>query len=201
MVFGFDSAMRFTSKSGIYLILVSKPSESSDDLFMKPLKLEDIVPSPAEFKLARTDRTYKLRPLSLDDEMWLQATFGNNLQEVFDKVQMMEICRIAYHQMEIEDKESLRAQDVMLQDEEGNSEKAKIGGVKLLFALIAGTSEKLEVMKAILQTIGISRPMIDELTREELQKKNQMLNEQVSRQIGPESSTNSQPPMDGRPNT
>lgn len=164
---------------------------------MNPLKLEDIIPQASEFTLSATGKTYRLRPISLDDEVWLKQTFGESIKEVFEEVKMFEVCRIVFHQMEPESQKDFIKQNVKIVNEEGDSETLNIGGYKLLFSMVAGTREKMDMFKALLQTIGISRPILDKIGKVELEKKNEELNQLMSKPTGLKSSTTSQPLTDG----
>ena len=109
---------------------------------------------------------------------------------------MREVARIVYRLMDDKDKEDFSAKDVTLQDENGEKKNIRMGGVKLLFAQITGYAEKMEVYRCLLETIGISRPLQDELMTEaeaeERQKKSLILP-----QTGGLSSTLSQVNTDG----
>lgn len=130
---------------------------------MRPIKLEEIVPQAATITLKKTERTYRLRPIDVDDELWLQTRFGNRLQEILSQIRMPEICEIVFHQMEDEDQELFRAQDVKVIDGAGEEHTLRLGGAKLLSKLISGYVEKIAVYQALMVTIGISRPLLDEL--------------------------------------
>ena len=48
-----------------------------------------------------------LRPFNIEDESWLKRAFGDKLQEVFEKMDMDAISRIAFHQLQPESKREL----------------------------------------------------------------------------------------------
>lgn len=125
------------------------------------LKLEDLIPEGSEFKLRITGKTYKLRPFSMQDELWIQKTFGDGIHDIFKKLKMQEICRITFHQLE--DKSEFTKREVKFVNEEGDSTVQTLGGVELLFSLISGTDEKIEIVNALLATIGLSRPVVQKL--------------------------------------
>lgn len=154
-----------------------------------PLKLEDIIPAPATFKLRLTDKTYRLRPVSLDDESWMNSTFGDKLGDILGKIEMRGVCRIVYRLMEDEDRESLSSRKVTLMNEAGEKVSETKGGVELLYCLISGHAEKMAVFEALLQTIGISRPMMKQLTEDEKKNKPMPPKPLKSRQTGRKSST------------
>lgn len=122
------------------------------------MKLEDIIPQPATFTLKQTGKTYTLRPISLDDEIWLHREFGADIQNIFAQGRMKEISRIVFHQLVDEDKEDFLQKKVTYVNEEGvKISEMKKGGSDLLNAVIIGQSEKLEVIKALVKTLGVSR--------------------------------------------
>jgi hypothetical protein len=134
---------------------------------METIRLEDLIPEGAEITLKKTGKTYRLKPISLSDELWLNKTFGAELDSIFRQIKMKEVCRIVFHQLEDEDKEDFLARDVTIINEEGEKATHRIGGAELLFILISGYKEKLEIFEALLKTIGISRPVMEKLKQEE----------------------------------
>ena len=146
---------------------------------MKPIDLKDLNPQGAEITLRKTGKTYRLRPVNLADEKWMGETFGSDLEKIFRDINMVQIMRIVFHQMEHEDKADFRQQEVEFMNEEGVSLKKKIGGAELLFWMIEGMEEKLQIFQALMQTIGISRAMMDEPLSAEEKKS------PVSLQTGP----------------
>lgn len=144
---------------------------------MEAIKLEDLVPEGSEFTLKKTGKTYRLKPITLHDELWLQKTFGDEIEKIFRQIRMKEVCRIVFHQLEEEDKEDFLSREVTFINEEGEKQSVKMGGAELLFALISGHAEKVKIFEALLRTIGISRPLMEKLEAdtkaEEAQKKTQ----------------------------
>lgn len=133
-----------------------------------------------------------MRPLNLEDELWLKTEFGEELQKVFSEVRIKEICRIAYRLLE--NKEAFSKQKVTVVNEEGETAEVEIGGVKLFYSLVSGMDEKLEIVKALLATIGISRPMQDKMIADEMEEQKKNLEMRLT---GEKSSTSSAPNTDG----
>lgn len=134
------------------------------------IKLEDLVPEGSEFTLKSTGLTYKLRAFTMQDEIWIAKTFGEGIKDIFEKARMQEICRIVYHQLE--NKEDFCKREVKIINEEGEEVTGQVGGVDLLISLISGMDEKLNIINALLATIGISRGVMEKL-QEDTEKKNQ----------------------------
>lgn len=138
------------------------------------VKLEEIIPKRSEFKLLKTKRSYALRPLSLDDELWLQHTYGDQLEKILGEIRMKEICQIVFHQMEEESKAYFAAKDITFMDDNGESKTHRVGGAALLLCMISGgMTEKLEIFNALMETVGISRPIQDRLVASDQLKKKQ----------------------------
>jgi|SRR6185312_13205963 len=161
---------------------------------MKPIQLDEIIPSEAHITLTvlGDSRVFKLRPINLDDEVWLNETFGDTLQSIFSKSKFQEICKIVFHQMDEADKVLFAARDIPYTDVDGEKKTVRRGGAALLQACVKGPAEKQEIMYALLKTLGISRPLVDKLaqTVESDQKKSQP-------QTGPQSLISSEVNTDG----
>ncbi len=158
------------------------------------LNLKDLKPTRAQFKLALfVDRDFHLKPFTLSDEIWLTDKFGTNLEKAFQD--RKSVCEIAWHQLE--ERNVFKKQKVKFTNDEGDELEVEQGGFQLFANSISGAEEQMEMIKAIMQTFGISKPMMDELN-EELEKKNQ---EALNQQIGETLSTSSQVNMDGVMNT
>ncbi len=164
---------------------------------MKEVRLEDIIPKAATFTLARTKKTYHLRPVSLADEVWLKTEFGDDLQKIFSEINMVAISRIVFRLLEDEDKAEFAQKTVTIMNEQGEKAEEKMGGASLLHALISGFAEKMAILQALLQTIGISRPVADALVDVEKKK----VREAVLTATGVGSSMLFPPSTDGQPNT
>lgn len=133
------------------------------------IKLEDLVPEGSEFTLKSTGLTYKLRAFTMQDEIWLAKTFGEGIKEIFEKAKMQEICKIVFHQLE--NKEDFCKREVKIINEDGEEVKGTIGGVDLLISLISGMDEKLNIINALLATIGISRGVMEKIQEDTEKKK------------------------------
>ena len=133
---------------------------------MRPLKLEDIVPQTGEFTLRSTGITYRLRPVNVDDRMWINHTYGGNLENIFKKLMVKEICHIAFHQLDDSDKLQFVKKQVQIVDDEGSKKELELGGLSLFRTLIQGNDELTAILTALLHTIGISQPLIDEMAAE-----------------------------------
>lgn len=127
------------------------------------LKLSDIVPRPSFFQLAATgDFEYQLRPFDLDDEAWLATTYPN-LQDILTTMQMKHVAAIAWHQLDAPSREKFVKQKVEIVNDEGDKVVIEMGGLKLFSTMIRGVNEKVTIYKALMEAIGVSRPVLDEI--------------------------------------
>ena len=168
---------------------------------MKPISLTDLIPRGATFKLASTEKEYRLRPVTLSDEKWMAETFGADLQDIFSQMRMLQVARIVFHQLEEEDKADFAQQSVTVMNEDGVNVTKKMGGPELLFWQIRGFDEKIEIFKALMQTIGVSRTMLDDFEKDAAKEIAEADKKKASPPTGPESSTDSQLSTDGPPST
>jgi hypothetical protein len=165
---------------------------------MKPVSLSDLNPQGSSFTLQSTGKTYRMRPVTLADEKWLAETFGTDLQKIFQEMRMLQVARIVFHQLVEEDKADFAQVEVTVMNEEGLQTKRKMGGAELLFWQIRGLNEKVEIFKALMETIGISREIqsgIDADVQDEEKKRLESL------RTGPGSSIDLAQSTGGQPNT
>jgi len=125
------------------------------------MELSEIIPTRASFELSLTGKKHYLRPINLRDEIWLENTFKGDMANILEDVRLL--TRAVYNQ--IEDKTPFKKQTVTFIDEEGNEAREERGGYDLFLSLVSGVQEKLNIMQAWLETIGISRPAQEELKK------------------------------------
>ena len=144
---------------------------------MKPLTLEDLVPQTGEFTVvdqAGVTHMFALRPFSLLDEVWLSQNYpGTKLQEVFspEKLDMVEICRIAYHQLETEHQKFFVKQEIEIYNEDGDREVMVVGGYRMLAAMVCGFKAQADLISAVAKTRGVSQAVLDKMEAESTEKK------------------------------
>lgn len=139
----------------------------------KSISLEDLLPQSAELEL--NGRVFTLRPIDLDDQVWLRNKFGDEkLNFIFQNQEMESISQIVYHQLSYEDKLELKAVEINDIDDDGNEIVLKVTGPMLLRKMIKGPIDSLKVVNALLHTIGISQPVLDKLAEQEIKKKEPM---------------------------
>lgn len=161
---------------------------------MKPIKLEDLRPQPASFRLRKFSHDFLLRPVSLADDAWLRETFGAEVEKAMSTEEGM--VRLAYRLMAEEDKAIFKPIDRTVLDENGETKNERVGGWRLLLESIEGIDEKTKVARALIHTRGISAPVLDEIIEEEMKKKELMANASP-KSAGEPSLISSPPSTDG----
>jgi hypothetical protein len=161
---------------------------------MAPTSLDDIIPETTEFELKSTGKTYRLRGLSLEDQVWMRRTFGEkDLQLVFSDLRWEKISMIVFRLLE--DKSDFLPYESDEFDDEGTLSKRRVTGPEHLLKKISGTSEGIKIVSAVNRCVINSNPMIEEAFREEIKKK------MIERQTGERSSISSPVSTDGVSNT
>jgi len=125
------------------------------------MDLSQLKPKAAKFILDSMgeEKEFHLRPVNLSDEVWLNENF-EDMSDVFDNLRMDKIARIVFRLLTDESKLFFQTQDVETVDEEGNKVTMKVGGVKMLQMAISGYENKINVVVALLECIGFSRPEV-----------------------------------------
>lgn len=161
----------------------------------KPLTLEEIVPAPAEFSISN-GKTFKLDKMNIVHSQWLNSTFGEGgMQKIFKNLETQGILRMGWRMLNIDDKKKFPPTEVEeVCEDTGVVQTKTIGGLELFKAEFNGPLDLLELLKALLKTIGISQPVLDKLTDESAKKK-------LMEQIGHPSSTPLEANTDGPQNT
>lgn len=133
----------------------------------------DLVPQESEITLTvnKKETTFKLRPFSLSDRVWVSRKYGEAVQEIFSQVKMQEICTIVYHQLYDADKELFQAQDVEYFDDDGEKHKKRLTGPEVLMTCIhGGVNSEIKIVQALLTCIGVSQPLLDKTEEKEVSK-------------------------------
>lgn len=167
---------------------------------MKPLTIEDMIPKQSSFTLRASGiHEWVLRPINAEDRMWLINTFGGQagLNAVFEAPDWTGICRIAYRQLEQESKKALVAAKVVEIDEEGNEAEVLITGPRLLQRMVISFDDQEKILKAVLETIGLSEKVMLMLAEDQDKKKETSAPSQ-RRRAGVKSSTRSRVSTVGR---
>lgn len=170
----------------------------------KGFRLEDLVRTKSTVSIF-TDEVdseerveYTLRPVGLADEVWMKNKWGEDLQTIFKEINVGELSKLIYHQMTDADKAKLPGLKEKKPDDDGFEVEVITPAWKRIQNGIRGIPHQLEVYQALLCLIGLSRPVIDKLTKEEekeVEKKSDVVD--VTIPTGAKSSTESQVSTDG----
>ena len=111
------------------------------------LKIEDLVPQKAFIKLS-TGKEIELAPWSLRVRFWALDKYGaEKLQDILQTQSLKEITEIVFFMLTQESKKLFSSFDDFCDH-------------------VVTTQDILSLTMALLQTIGISEPMVDELRKE-----------------------------------
>lgn len=130
------------------------------------MQLSYVKPKESSFSLREAGRSFRIRPITLNDEIWLSEVYGSRIQKVFEEGDLREISRIVFRLMIDEDKKFFSKVTKTIVDEYGEESEFSLGGVARLQSMISGMEEKAAILQALLDVIGVSRP---ELSEEELE--------------------------------
>lgn len=167
---------------------------------MKPISLGDLRPETGEFYLRSTDKSYLIRRINLDDKRWIRATIGEAeaFQKIFTEMRMTDICRIVWHQMSVEDKASFPATSREDINEDGVRINIPVSALENFMAHVNGSAEEIVILSALIKTLGVSNPILDEELLDQIKKKATPKDvKKQSKSAGDRSSTSSQEPTAG----
>ncbi len=128
------------------------------------MNLKDFKPKKSFFKLKATGwRKNFLRPLTLNDEIWIEENLLIDGVLPDFSVDLKALVRAVYNQLE--NKKPFIAQDITVINEDGLETVENHGGYKLLLKLVVGGEERIAILTAWLECLGLSRPNQDKLVK------------------------------------
>lgn len=132
----------------------------------KPLKLEEMAPEAVGIVIYDLDGVTQipltLRPFSIDDQVWLKNNYTpEELQLAFNAVNMHEITKITYHQLDDESKRKLLAVETTEINDEGDEVSVRYTGPQRFRKGVVGVGHMALIMQALMKSIGISMPPDD----------------------------------------
>lgn len=109
----------------------------------KPIiNFEDLIPRESVFTLSeKPNKVFTLKKFSLASQIWVKREFGNRLEEIFEKIELEPIARITFY---------------LLKD------KTEFKDELDFMEAIVTPKDKLGILRSLLETIGISQPIIDD---------------------------------------
>lgn len=131
------------------------------------LKLEDLSPRKSYFVLKLCPgKKFYLRLINLEDEIWIKQTYpGERISEIFSETNpdYKEVCRIAWRLLI--NKTEFKKQKVKVVSDSGETQEIVMGGFPLLLKAISCMEDKISIMLAITETMGVSRKAFYELKK------------------------------------
>lgn len=123
------------------------------------LDLNDLQPAEAPFSLSN-GKTYTLKKFTLATQIWLQRKFGQeNIQGIFTELKIPEISEIVFYLLK--DKQDFKT----VEDLQEN---------------IVTQKDRVELIQALLTTIGLSQPVLEKLNESEAQSPSQPIGAQAT---------------------
>lgn len=138
------------------------------------MKLSDLKPRRASFKLSATKKEYFLRPLTPNDAVIIEKNVGD-LRGALNSGKISDLFKIAYLQLEPECTMDFKKKQVKFVDMSGNYKTEEIGGHLLFISLIANLEEQFDVIKACLVSMGVP----DESIKELMEKKDEAVSIEI----------------------
>lgn len=133
------------------------------------IKIEDLVPMDAEITIS--GKTYELRKFTLADSVWMNKKMGGEdaVQQMFINTKMEQLAILLFRLLK--DKTDFLPETVQGWDDDGEIiEEMRVTGPEKVLQRIK-LSEQENVIHGLLETIGVSQPIIDELEEKEVKKK------------------------------
>ena len=137
------------------------------------INLEDINPQEVEFFLVSKNKSYTLRKITLNDRVWVQDKFKDELENVFLKIDYKGLMQVIYHQLNDDSKKDFLGYEKEIINDDGIPEKKFIKGWEVLSESISSPKEIKEIMESFVKALGLSQPILDKLLEED--KKKQMI--------------------------
>jgi len=131
------------------------------------LTLEKLVPKKSNFTLKSCDEKFTLRPMTVADECWIKQE-NLDLQKAFQEIVYNSdiLSKLAFRLLDEKSKQILKKRKVKFIDEEGNEKTKTVGGIELFRQMIGSVEDKVILCTALLETIGYSREIQDQLYKD-----------------------------------
>lgn len=149
---------------------------------LKEFDLDELIPSNTLLKI--NEKEYELRKINVEDEAWLKQ-FGD-LDRLFKSEDYLFMCRLAFRLLT--DKADFLPIEEDGYDDDGNTVKIKVTGPMRVMKGLSGVSDKMNLMKALMTTFGISRPLFDKMVEDKL-KDDEQKKSQLAKSVGVKSLT------------
>lgn len=119
---------------------------------MKAIDLHDLKPRTAQFELSEfPNKKLNLEKFSLLVQIWADERFGKDaIKDIFENSKIRYVSEFVYFLLK---------------------EKEEFPTLESFQAQIATQQDRINIMKALFETIGISQPVLDKMEKEILEKK------------------------------
>ena len=118
------------------------------------MELKDLMPQEATINL--NEKEYTLRKINLEDEVWLKQKFGQQINTVFVDQDMDAISKLTFRLLK--DKKDFLPIKESGYDDDGEAKELSITGPQRILRSMHGAQQKEDLLWAVFQTFGISRP-------------------------------------------
>lgn len=108
---------------------------------------------------ATGDVVHQLRKISQDDQAWIKRTFGKPLDHIFApgaEVDFSNTLKIVYHQLVDKTRFPGKVEYNVLDDDGFPVKERRVTGVEVLAQAITSPVENMDIMSALLKTMGNS---------------------------------------------
>lgn len=133
---------------------------------LDPVSIEKFIPQDAVITLG--GKEYELRKVNARDEVWLKEVFGAKLQFIFQELDFDSISKIIFRLLK--DKTDFLPHTIEGHDDDGRVIDVFVSGPQRVLEAISGIHEKQEAYFSLMHCIGISRPVVDKMVEEELER-------------------------------
>lgn len=128
------------------------------------VRLEDLIPEKASFTLKATGGIeHTLRIPNIQDHAWMKQTFGGEITKVLESSDKMGMARVVYRLLE--NRSPFMATENEEIDDDGVYVKVRRTGWENFARAVVGHAEQIEVYKALMSTVGLSKPVIENLKK------------------------------------
>ncbi len=122
---------------------------------MEAIDLKKMKPQKAPLKVG--EQTFMLRPVTLNDWIWMQKRFGDKIDEKLQAMPFHELCVIIFRLLDNAGKKHFQARQVKdTWDDDGRPiESMEMTGPEVLASEMAGISAMTEIVEAFRKAMGI----------------------------------------------
>lgn len=131
---------------------------------MEAIDLKKLKPQAAKLQIG--DKTFNIRPINLNDWIWMQKLFGDQINTKLQAMSFHQLCVIIYRLLDHDGKKHFAARDMEeFYDDDGELQKTRrITGPEVMATDMAGIQAMQSIADAFRKAMGI-----DESTEKQLE--------------------------------